>query len=167
MFRTYGFTEIVGHFRLILVRIKNVWIDIQQPADKIAQFFIIVEQELVFFLIKRSEIFFVIFKKRTEVVSGDQCVPMQVTPVSVVGDADIFRLAFEGVRLDNGDGKCQRTVCRSNDTAVAVGLFQVILRCFDMYFRVLAEFAILLDRSQISCGKIYGCLLYTSDAADE
>ena len=156
MFGTYGFAKIVGHFRLILVRIDNVRVDIQQPADKIAQFFIIVEQELIFFLIKRSEIFIELFKKRTEVISGNQCVPMQVAPVPVVGDADIFRLAFEGVRLDNGDGKCQRTVCRGNDTAVTIGLFQVILRCFDMNYRILAEFAVLLDRSQISSGKIYG-----------
>ena len=74
---------------------------------------------------------------------------MQVTPISMIGNTDVFSQTFKRIRLHNGDGEGKRTVCSGYDTPVPLALLQVILGCFYSYLRKMEHFAVLLYRTQI------------------
>ena len=43
MFRTDDFSEIIRHFRLVLFRIDDIRVQVEQTADQLAQFLIVIE----------------------------------------------------------------------------------------------------------------------------
>ena len=66
-----GFAEIVlGGWR-IFRSADDVRFEIDKAADRLAQSFVIVQQELELLLVERDKILFVIFKERTHVVGRD------------------------------------------------------------------------------------------------
>ena len=79
---------------------------------------------------------------------------MEFAPVPVVGDTDVFCQALDIVRFDDRNGERERTVRRSDDATVAVGLLQVVLLCFEINITILQHFAILLNRSKVGSGEV-------------
>ena len=71
-------------------------------------------------------------------------IPMQVPPVTVVGNTDIPHGALQGIRFDGGDGKSQFTVRFGNGTAVAVGLLHIVVVLFYKHFVVCQQFGVIL-----------------------
>ena len=117
-----GFAEIVlGGWR-IFRSADDMRIEIDKAADGLAQGFVIVQQELELLLVERSKVFLVVFKERAHVVGRDQSIPVELAPVPVVGDTDVFCQALDIVWFDDRNGERERTVRRSDDATVAVGL---------------------------------------------
>ena len=63
--------------------------EVNETAYQAAKCFIEVRQKFVLLLVEGAEVIFVIFEEGSVVVGRLQCVPMQVTPVAVVGNADV------------------------------------------------------------------------------
>lgn len=129
---------------------------VEQGADEAAEFFVEVYQELISLLVEGAEVIFVVFKKGCMVVCRFDGVPVQVSPVAVVGDADVLHGAFQRVRLHGGDGECQFAVWCGDGAAVAVGLFHVVVVLLNEYFVVCQQLGIVLYGGQIGGGKVYG-----------
>ena len=72
-----------------------------------AYFFIEIQQKFVPLLEERAYIVLVVFEKRGGPVSRSDSVPMQMPPLSVVGDTNVFRRTFNRVGFDDRDGQCQ------------------------------------------------------------
>ena len=71
------------------------------------RFFIEIQQKFVPLLEERAYIVLVVFEKRGGPVSRSDSIPMQMPPLSVVGDTNVFRGAFNRVGFDDRDGQCQ------------------------------------------------------------
>ena len=72
-----------------------------------AYFFIEIQQKFVPLLEERAYIVLVVFEKRGGPVSRSDSIPMQMPPLSVVGDTNVFRGAFNRIGFDDRDGQCQ------------------------------------------------------------
>ena len=129
---------------------------VYQRADEAAKFFVEVNQKLIFLLVEGTEVVFVVFKKGCVVVCRLDGVPVQVSPVAVVGDADVAHRAFQRGGLHGGDGECQFAVRCGNGATVAVRLFHVVVVLLDKRLVVGKQFGVILYGSQIGGGKIYG-----------
>ena len=108
----------------------HIGLYIYQGTDETAKFFIEVGQEFILLFVERTEIVFIILKERSMVIGRLYGIPMQVPPVTVVGNTYIPHGAFQGIRFDGGDGKSQFTVRCGNGTAVAVGLLHIVVVLF-------------------------------------
>ena len=104
--------------------------NIYQFADQSAEFFVEIEQKLVFLFVEGTEIVFVVFEERSIVVGRLNSVPMQVSPVAVVGNPDIFHWAFRCIGLYGGDRESQFTVRSGNCASVTVGLLHIVVVLF-------------------------------------
>ena len=122
----------------------HIGLYIYQGTDETAKFFIEVGQEFILLFVERTEIVFIILKERSMVIGRLYGIPMQVPPVTVVGNTYIPHGAFQGIRFDGGDGKSQFTVRCGNGTAVAVGLLHIVVVLFDKHFVVCQQFGVIL-----------------------
>jgi hypothetical protein len=75
---------------------------------------------------------------------------MDASPLVVVADAKVF---YQRLIVCMFHGYCQRllSVSRSNDTAIAVGLFLVGVALLDNAMVEATEFLIPLNRAEIGC----------------
>ena len=151
-FGMYGFSyieDVVRKLENILFGIRNGRFDADEAADELAQFFVEIVQKGIFFFVKRTEIVFVIFKKRRGVICRNDGVPMQVPPISVFGNADVFHRAFGRGGLFDGDAQRHRAVGSGNDAAVAVGLFLVVVVYFDNGFWGAEKERVIFDGGEV------------------
>ena len=56
---------------------------------------VVVDEELILLFVKRPQIVRVIFEKRAHVICRYESVPMEVPPVTVIGDANVARRNFQ------------------------------------------------------------------------
>ncbi len=156
MARMEGIPEIVREIGLVRFGTDDLRSQVDQVADEVLQGLVIIDQESVLLLVKRREVVGIIFEERTHVIGGDECVPMQMAPVPMVGDTDIACQDFRCRRFFDGYGQFLYAVGRSDPAAVAVGLFLVVLAGFELYRIEGIQFAIVADRRQIGGGKADG-----------
>ena len=100
----------------------NAGLDVQQVADATGDFKIEVEEVGPPLLEERTNIIGQELEERAFTVGRQQGIPMQMPPVAMVADANIFHLALGTLIALYGHGEGLQSVCRGNDTAVAVGL---------------------------------------------
>ena len=75
---------------------------------------------------------------------------MQMTPISMLGNTNVFCRTFEGIRFYNWNGKRLQTIGGSNDATVSVSLFDVITMLLNHYLRMRIHLPVIFHRRQIS-----------------
>lgn len=154
-FGMYGFSyieHIVRKLEDIFFGIRNGRFDADKATDELAQFFVEIVQKGVLLFVKRTKIVFVIFKKRRGIICRNDSVPMQVAPISVFGNADVFHWAFECRRFFDGNAQRHRAVGSGDDTSVAVGLFLVVVVYFDNGFPRTEKGGVVFDGGEVERG---------------
>ncbi len=122
---------------------------IEQPANQHTKFFIIINQIGIFFLVKLPEIIVIILEKGSGIVCRNHGIPMQMPPVPMIGNADIFHLAFPGFRFFDRNTQWKNTVGSGNPTPIAIGLFLISIVNFDTHSFGTKKLTVILNRSQI------------------
>lgn len=106
----------------ILLRECYLWPHVEQLAHGVHDVEVEVEEKGVSFLEKGSQVVGIKLEEGCLAVGRHQRVPVQMSPVAVVRDTNITHGAFRAVVSFYGHGERLRTVGRSNDTSVAIGL---------------------------------------------
>ena len=104
--------------------------DVDEFAAFLNQSLVEVEQIIVFLFVERTKVVLIIFEKWTVEVAGAECLPMLVSPVTVVADAEIANESASVIGLLHGNGEGKRSGWRVDDAAVAIGLLDVAFVCF-------------------------------------
>lgn len=84
-----------------------------------------------FLFVERLQFIGIILKKWSGIVCRYNSVPVQVAPVAVIGNANVFHLAFCGFRLFDGNAQRHQTVGTDNIAPVSVRLLLVVVVNFD------------------------------------
>ena len=87
---------------------------------------------------------------------------MDVSPISMIGDANVAERSFGKlpvVRASHGNTQCLWAVGGGNDAAVTVGLFDEMLVLFYPNLRIAIDFLVLLNGANISRNEEYGVVL--------
>ena len=109
-------------------------------------------------LIKRTEVIGIILKERALAVGRLDGIPMYVTPIAMVADADIAHQAFFASVAFGRDGKRERPLCCSYHTTVAIGLLYIMLPLLDACLFSSIELCIIRYGSQVGGGEmVHGC----------
>ena len=74
---------------------------------------------------------------------------MQMPPVAMVADADIFHWAFQAIVLFNRNGEHLCALCGSYNAAVAIRLLHIVVILFQETNIIEMKFLIPLDRSEV------------------
>ena len=102
--------------------------------------------------IKRREFIGIVLKERTLSVSCTQGVPMVVTPLSVLADADIANGHMAGGRF-HGNNQMGWAIGHCNRAPVADGLFHVVFIGIDGFCGRRTEIAIPRDGGKVGGGQ--------------
>lgn len=132
----------------------HVWFEVDETAYQTAKCFIEVCQKFVLLLVEGTEVIFVVFKEGSVIVGRFQCVPMQVTPVAVVGDAYVAQRTLQTIRFDSGYREGQHPVGCSDVATVAIGLLYVVVILLHVDLVVGQQLSIVLDGCQIGGRKV-------------
>ena len=134
-------------------------VNVQPLAHQPCDFHVEIIEEIPPFLKKWIQVVGIIFKERRLAIGRLQRIPVQATPIAVVADAQVAHEDFRLV-VYHGHRQCQRTIGRSDDTAVAVGLFLEMVHALYPYMFEPVQFLIPLNRSEIGGGKKTGVCCY-------
>ena len=151
MFRADRFPEIVGYLRFIMLGVDDCGLHIQQVTDQTAQFLVEVEEELVFLFEEGADVVLIILEEWTLAIGGEERIPVDMAPVGVVGDADIFHR--QRCVMVRGDGEREGAVGGRDDHTVAIGLLDKALVALYQAFIVAVQLLIPLDGTEICGGK--------------
>ena len=105
-------------------------LNVEKLANLMRDFQIEIEEIFPSALKERAYVVGEIFKERAFAVGRHQSVPMQVSPMTVVADANVFHGAFQPVKLFHGDAQCLYSVGRRDDTTVAISLLHEMVMPF-------------------------------------
>lgn len=102
-----------------------------------------------YILVDGVEIISIVLKERTVSICSHQSIPMYMTPIAMIRNADILHQAFRCTAFFRRDSQCQRTVGCRNDTTVAISLFHIIVILFHIGLLTGKQFCIIFHRGQI------------------
>ena len=109
-----------------------------------------IEEEVVFLLIERTDVVLVILEERTLTVCREKRIPMDMTPVGMVGDTNVLH-RHRRIMI-GGDGEGERTIGRGNHHAITVRLLDEALMTLYQALVVAVQLLIPLHRTKI-CGR--------------
>lgn len=134
----------------IFIGNRNLRANVQKLYHLLSNLHIEIEEEFVFLLIEGADVVLVIFKERALAVGGEERIPVDVAPVGVVGNADVFhRQRCVVVRWD---GERERAIGGGNNHTVAIGLLDKALMALYQALVVAVQLLIPLDGTEI-CGR--------------
>ena len=92
----------------------------------------------------------VILEERALAVGGEERIPVDMSPVGVVGNADVFHR--QRCIMIRWDGERKRTIGGGNNHTVAIGLLDKALMALYQALVVAVQLLIPLDGTEI-CGR--------------
>ena len=125
--------------------------DVEELYHLLCSLHVEIEEELVFLLVEGADVVLIILEEGALAIGGEKRIPVDVTPVGVVGDADV--LHRQGDVVIGGDGERERTVGGRDDHTVAIGLLDKALVALYQAFIVAVQLLIPLDGTEICGGK--------------
>ena len=154
MFGADRLPEIMGHLRLIMIGQDHLGLDVEQLADQLLERLVEINEEIVFPLVEGREVVGIILEEGAHVIGRDQSVPMEMSPVAMIGNPYIAGEAFQRLAFLDRDGERQGAVGGGDDAAVAISLLREILAGLQADRVVTQEFAVILYGTEIGGGKI-------------
>lgn len=105
---------------------------------------------------ERTYVVLIVFEECRFAVGCQQCLPVEVSPVAVVGNLHILNL--QALSVGHGDGQRLCPVGGGYDAAVAESLFPERFAGFDIYARTcaMAQEGVPLHRSEVCCREKQG-----------
>ena len=136
-----------------MVRERQVGTHVEQGAEGVGDVEVEVEEIFPAMLFKEgSYVVGIIFEERGLAIRRHESLPVEMTPVAVVGDAYVAHGTFHAVITLYRHGEGLRTIGRGNDATVAVGLLdKVVMLLYDAMVTV--ELLIPLNGAEIGGGK--------------
>ena len=104
-------------------------VDTDELAHKLSELKVEIVEKLMLLLVEGAQVVFVVEEERSVAIGCLQGIPMAMTPVVVVADADVAHQALALGRFLRGDGECQRTIGIYYHATVAVGLLGIVVVC--------------------------------------
>lgn len=154
MFGADRLPEIMGHLRLIMIGQDHLGLDVEQLADQLLERLVEIDEEIVFPLVEGREVVGIILEEGTHVIGRDQGVPMEMSPVAMIGNPYVAGEALQRLAFLDRNGERQRAVSRGDDASVTISLLREILVCLQADRVVAQEFAVILYGTEIGGGKI-------------
>ncbi|MPN33878.1 hypothetical protein SDC9_181370 [bioreactor metagenome] len=112
-----------------------------------------IDKKRKFLFVERLQFIGVILKKRSGIVCRQDSIPVQVPPVAVIGNADLFHPALCRSRFFDGNAQWGRVVGTYNVAPVPVRLLLVVFVNFDNGVLGAKKNRIVFDGSQVERGK--------------
>lgn len=122
--------------------------DVDKFTHLLTDGFIEINQEVVLLLKERTDIIGIIVEEGTLAIGTLQGIPVYTSPLVMVADAEILDQRFI-VRMLHWDCQCLDTVCRTDETAVAIGLLLIGVVLFYQTEVIAGELLIPLDGSEV------------------
>ena len=139
----------------VFVRRAKRYIQPDEVAHQLGQLQVEVVEKRYLLLVERTEVVLVIQEEGSVAIGSLQGIPMLVSPITMIADANVAHQALSLSTLLGRDGECQGTIGVGNEATVAVGLLGIVVMSFDVcrICTALEQFAIVLYRRQIGGGE--------------
>lgn len=122
--------------------------DVDEFAHLLADSLVEIYQEVPFLLEEWSDVVLIVFEERALAIGTLQGVPVYASPLVVVADAKVLDQRLV-VGMLHRNGQCLRTVCRTDETAVAIGLLLIGVVLFYQTMVIAGELLIPLNGSEV------------------
>lgn len=153
MFRSDGFAEIAGLFLGVFVGRLHTGINIKELAHLLGYLPIEIIEIIPTTFKERTYVVLIEFEERAFAVSTLKGMPVQMTPIAVVADANVLHVALCTIEPFDGNRQYLRAVGGSDDTTITISLLDEMVVPFDKADIVAIEFLIPLYRTEISGGQ--------------
>ena len=124
--------------------------DVEELYHLLCSLHVEIEEELVFLLVEGADVVLVILEEGALAVGGEERIPVNMAPVGVVGDADVFHR--QRCVVVRGDGEGEGAVGGWDEHAVAISLLDKALVALYQALVVAVQLLIPLNGAEIGGG---------------